>query len=316
MDLETKQIELAIKERLERAITLYSKPYYSNGLTPSTLGHKCDRYLWLGLNWIMEPTTYNADTLRLFETGRLEEARMVEWLKMAGLTILDKDPNSEEQWEGIALGGHLKGRVDGIITAGMPNDSTGKYVLECKTHSQKSFDDLIDKGVFKSKIDHYLQIQLYMFLLKIDKGLYMAKNKNNDQLHFEIIHLDREYAKQVGDRARNILKTRSLPEQISKNPNFYLCKGFNCDFYDYCFGSAKIERNCRTCNYSNPINNGSWQCGKFDKVLKKYEQENGCEAHRYNLTLIKGEISYHNEDTDAYHYILDDGADYVDYGEE
>lgn len=287
MNLDTKEVELEIKERLEKVMTIRSKTNYRNKITPTILGNECDRYVWLSLNWVTKPLGHSDKSLRLFETGRIEEGRLIKWLEMAGLIISTADPATGEQWEVTALGGHFSGRVDGIITRGMPKDQDGKYVLECKTHNQKSFEDLINKGVIKSKPSHYMQMQLYMYLLNIDKGLYAAKNKNDEQLHFEIIHLDVEYAKQVGDRAARLMASRVLPEPISKSPYFYLCKSFKCDFYDFCFGNVEINKNCRTCQNLFPKKEGIWECSRLNKKINKSAQEIGCSDHIYKETLTK-----------------------------
>ena len=66
------------------------------------------------------------------------------------------------------------GSIDGIIEKGVPEAPTKRHILECKTHSLKSFKDLCDKGVQESKPQHWCQMQLYMHGTGIDRALYFA----------------------------------------------------------------------------------------------------------------------------------------------
>ena len=79
--------------------------------------------------------------LRLFETGRLEEERLVRNLRRIGVTVLDVDPETGRQWHVQAHGGHFGGSLDGVGLGILEAPRTW-HVLEFKTHNAKSFAEL------------------------------------------------------------------------------------------------------------------------------------------------------------------------------
>jgi len=98
-------------EAMEGAVEDKAKPYLPATIGGSTIGHKCERYLWYRFRWAASPERFDGRMLRLFETGHLEEARMVGWLRDAGCVVHDIDPATGRQWKVLALGGHFKGYI-------------------------------------------------------------------------------------------------------------------------------------------------------------------------------------------------------------
>src|SRR4051812_24610087 len=82
-------------------------------LGASIIGHECERYLWLTFRWAVR-VQYAGQLLRLFETGQLEEARLVKNLRDAGVTVFEVDPDTGRQWAIRAVDGHFGGSADGI----------------------------------------------------------------------------------------------------------------------------------------------------------------------------------------------------------
>ena len=79
------------------------------------------------------------------------------------------------------------------------------HVVEFKTHAQKSFTDLAAKKVRESKPQHYAQMQVYMLLTEISRAIYLAVNKNTDDLYVERIELDKAFAAQLLEKAGRII---------------------------------------------------------------------------------------------------------------
>jgi hypothetical protein len=79
--------------------------------------------------------------LRLFETGRLEEERLIRNLRRIGVTVLDVDPETGRQWHVQAYGGHFGGSMDGA-GLGVPEAPKTRHALEFKTHNARSFAEL------------------------------------------------------------------------------------------------------------------------------------------------------------------------------
>lgn len=78
-------------------------------------------------------------------------------------------------------------------------------MLEFKTHAAKSFVDLVAKGVQRSKPQHYAQMQIYMRLTGMTRAMYLAVNKDNDDLYVERVEVDGDFADRLLAKAGRII---------------------------------------------------------------------------------------------------------------
>ena len=101
-------------------------------LGASQIGKACERALWYDFRWVTR-SGFPGRILRLFETGQLEEARIVRNLRRIGATVLEVDPETGRQWRVEAHGGHFGGSLDGVAL-GLPEAPKTWHVLEFKTH--------------------------------------------------------------------------------------------------------------------------------------------------------------------------------------
>ena len=76
------------------------------------------------------------------------------------------DPDSGDQWRVSAVNGHFGGSLDGVAK-GLPEAPKSPAILEMKTHNEKSFKELMSKGVKNAKPQHYAQMTVYMGLMEI-----------------------------------------------------------------------------------------------------------------------------------------------------
>src|SRR5687768_13352697 len=158
---------------------------FRSHLGASIIGNECERSLWYSFRWATR-VQHAGRLLRLFQTGHLEEARLVKDLRAAGVTVMDVDPNSGKQWSFAAVDGHFGGSADGIVIGLLEAPKTA-HLLEVKTHNQKSFAALQKHGVEKSKPNHYAQMQVYLSMLGLERAFYLALNKNDETIHSERI---------------------------------------------------------------------------------------------------------------------------------
>jgi hypothetical protein len=114
-------------------------------LGASVIGRECDRALWYEFRWATR-ATHAGRMLRLFETGRLEEDRLIRNLRRIGVTVLDLDPDTGRQWHVQAHAGHFGGSLDGV-GLGIPEAPKTWHVIELKTHNARSFAELRTHGV-------------------------------------------------------------------------------------------------------------------------------------------------------------------------
>ena len=268
----------------------YGVPEPDDGLRPhlgaSQIGKACDRQLWYTFRWA-ERKSFEGRMLRLFETGHLEEPRLVANLRAIGVTVHDTDP-SGAQWRVETLGGHFGGSMDGALV-GVPEAPKTWHVGEFKTASEKVFNEMKKKGVKLTKPEHYWQVTTYMGLTGMERALYIMKNKNTDELHVERVEFDADLFKKIIDRATRIVNAEEPPARISDDPSWYECKF--CDFQAQCHGTTAPLVNCRTCAHSTPEMGGNqlWTCADGNGAkhpIPLSTQKVGCSSHRYIPVLL------------------------------
>lgn len=292
----------AIYAAYERAAEKEERPY----LGASIIGDECEKKLWLAFRWAFEPERFDGRKLRLFETGHIEEDRMIEDLGAAGIEVWDRDPDTGEQWSVEDVGGHFRGHLDGIVLR-VPDAPATPHVLECKTHNERSWKELVAKGVEAAKPVHFAQMQVYMHLKGMTRALYLAVNKNTDELHAERVRYDAAKASALMAKASRIINAARPPGGIDGS---WQC-GF-CPARNVCQDGLFARRHCRTCLHSSPVPDG-WHCALQDRELTIEDQRSGCPSHRFIPDLVPGEqVDVVGE---AIHYLLRGGAVWVDGGE-
>lgn len=261
---------------------------FRSHLGASLVGTKCARAIWYGFHWATK-SDFSGRILRLFNRGHLEEARFIAMLQTIGVHVVQADENGN-QYRISGANGHYGGSGDGVAF-GIPDLSPGMWaLLEFKTHNDASFKKLKEDGVRSAKFEHYVQMQQYMKKMGLGASLYMAVNKNTDELYGEIIPLDTPVADQFIDRGEKIVWLKRAPEKLGNppSPGNFDCKW--CDHRPICFLGATPPVNCRTCSYATPLDtgNGEWGCtnpmfqvsafSNSPMVLEKSVQLTGC-AH-------------------------------------
>jgi len=289
-----------------------------NRLRPSELGHECARYLWYRFRWADEHETFEGRMLRLFDTGHSQEDRMIADLRSVGAEVYARDPdNPKEQIAMEMLNGHSKGFLDGV-GGNIPHANSEWCVVECKSHSEKSFKALEKDGVEIAKPQHYGQMQLYMKHHKLDEALYISVCKNTDDIYCEFVPYNQRYAEALENKAKTIVALKSIPPRINNNPTFFKCKF--CSAHAVCHQGALPPRSCRTCQYVTPDLVGEvkqgWTCTLQDKSLDLDDQRRGCEYHRYNPHMVKGTNTEERVvgSNVTYVYVDENGQIYEDAG--
>ena len=241
----------------------HDEPFRTH-LGASVIGGECGRAIWYGFHWFTEPK-FDGRILRLFNRGHLEEARFIAALLCIGVEIFQQDEHGK-QFRISDVGGHFGGSGDGVAI-GIPDVPAGTpCLLEFKTHNDKSFKKLVSDGVRNVKFEHFVQMQVYMRKMGLAVAMYGAVNKNDDDFHFEIIHLDSTIADQFVQRGRTIILMQEPPAKLSESPGWFECKW--CDHKSVCHLKSTPARNCRTCKHSEAREDGQWWCGNKDRQLE------------------------------------------------
>jgi CRISPR/Cas system-associated exonuclease Cas4 (RecB family) len=249
-------------------------------LGASVLGHDCSRNLWYLFRNALLPT-FSGKLLRVFLRGKNEEAVVFDELRAIGVELHTEMDGKQIDCRDES--GHIGGSVDGI-GKGFPEAPNTWAVLEIKTHAAKSFNDMVKHKVQASKPQHFAQMQVYMGLLGIDRALYFAVNKDNDDLYTEWVHFDPAAFDGLIKRGRSIIDLTEPPQRLSEDANHWQCR--YCQHHALCHQKRVAETNCRTCVHSTPGERGTWHCARHDKVLSRDEEMSACEQHLLIPALI------------------------------
>lgn len=227
----------------------------------SQIGNECSRALWYQFRWAWSPQ-FEGRLLRLFETGDREEERIVKNLRDIGVTVWERDPETGKQIRFEACGGHFALSLDGV-GEGLP-ESKRPHTLEFKTMNDKNFKSTQRMGVEKAKPIYWAQCQVGMHLSGLDRCLFVAVNKNTDDIYAERIKLDPAEAMKLIAKAERIVFAALPPEKLSEDASDWRCKF--CPYWATCHGCKIPEVHCRTCAHVTPEGDGSWSCTKGHKV--------------------------------------------------
>ena len=255
-------------------------------LGASQIGKECERYLWYCFRVLGGKPSFDGRMYRLFETGNLAEARFVAELRGIGCEVHEVGEDGK-QIAVSALGGHFKGHMDGVAL-GIPEAPKTWHVLEFKTHNAKSWEKLRSVGVKAAKPEHYAQMQVYMGLAGLTRALYLAVNKDTDELYDERIEFNAKEFKIFMAKAERIIRANEPPLRISTRPDDFRCKF--CDAFDACWGNeAKAVclpcKSCRSCCHATPEIDkdedwARWTCNRAGRGDITYlEQLAACEEH-------------------------------------
>jgi len=247
-------------------------------LGASVIGKECSRALWYAFRWAAKEQ-FDGRMLRLFQTGHLAEPRFVADLRSIGATVYDVNPADGKQFGFVGHGGHARGHMDGAVQ-NIPGGGKKWHVAEFKTHSAKSFATLKKDGVKKAKPEHYAQMTWYMGKSGMDRALYLAVNKDTDELYSERLEFDKVAFEQIEAKFDSIIFAAEPPAKISNDPKFYLCNW--CTHKEVCHGHRVPEVSCRTCVHSTPEREGDgrWSCAKWNEPSIPTEpQRTGCSQH-------------------------------------
>ncbi len=228
---------------------------FRNHLGASMIGRQCDRELWYSFVWA-KVVSFQGRILRLFQRGHLEEVRFVALLRMINCTVWQHDANGK-QFRIHGANGHYGGSLDGVVQ-GIPECPNEPVLAEFKTHSANSFAKLESLGVALAKPEHFVQMQCYGRAYNLKTALYMAVNKDNDDLYAELITIDPRIGADFESRALAITSARVPPPRCSEEPGYYGCR--YCDYSSLCHKGGQYFRSCRTCKSGNPAEDGSWVC--------------------------------------------------------
>lgn len=193
---------------------------------------------------------------------------------MAGFVVLRFDADGK-QFRIVSANGHFGGSLDGIaIHSLFPGV---EFLIEFKTHNTKSFCYTHSDGVSMAKPEHWGQMCLYGYKRGIKYAIYFAVNKNDDDLHLQIVELDWTLGANLDSKGEYVIVSQTPPPRISEQPSYFKCKC--CDFLGVCHHGEPVEKNCRSCRHASPVANAEWFCSQFGANIPADFIPKGCDKH-------------------------------------
>jgi len=284
----------------------------NRGIPMSLIANECERAIWYQLRWATASEVITGVKQRRFDTGNLEEERLLDDLENAGITVERVDPATGAQFRVELADGWLRGKMDGRAT-GVPEAPKTVHVIEIKSHNDKSFKELAKKKLKDAKPDHFAQCQAYMKAEHLTRCLYLAVNKNTDELYAERIEFDKVFADRLELKARRIVAADVAPAKLHEDPNAkaaWQCQW--CPALPQCHEQRFARVNCRTCINFEFRPGAVAYCTHWNKELEYDEQQKGCDKHIYLPSLVPGEQTDANEAERTVTYTLHDGTVWTD----
>lgn len=267
-----------IRTKVEKKIEDDNKPdQVRKYLGISGLGHPCTRYLWYRFRLWQGPEILTPRQRRLYGRGHREEPIIIDDLKKIGVKIVSVD-----QDECSAIGDHLKGHLDAILS-NVPGLKKFKEILgEFKTSATKYFNQLEkSQSVEKTFPSHFAQIQGYMHLFKIKVCLYICVCKEDDRRYYEVVHYDKDFGKGLMEKADEIILSDLAPFRLGKS-DYYRCGPAWCEFRNLCHFQdlTKAIRTCRSCRSVEVHEKGEWYCVKRKEKRSWKDQRKACKKYQ------------------------------------
>ena len=262
---------------IDKAYADTQESSFRTHLGASVMGHPCARKAWYTFRWARDKK-HLGRMIRLFRRGHDEEDRFIEALQKIGVEIESADPETGEQFRFSDFNGHFGGSADSIIRNGEALGDLrvkGEGLAEFKTSGDKYFKRLQELGVTSAKLEHVVQMQLYMHYLGLSWGLYLSVNKNTDELYAEIVFYREEIAEKYREWANLIIEAIEAPPKVHPSGSWWMCK--MCDFREICHQDKQPDKNCRSCVMARAVRDGKWYCTHHRSDIPEEFIREGCD---------------------------------------
>ena len=283
--IEIKEVDAALEEA-DRALEQREAARPRRLHLGMSGGGMCPRKQWYGWLWAHD-NFISARGLKAIDDGNRHEDIVAQRIQMIDdITLMTRDPETGGQFEVVDGGGHVRGHMDGVVYHHPAAPKTA-HVWECKVTNERKLNEF---RKIKAKDGQKATLKQWNFVYWVQAQLYMlyghykrhwtvvasAGARDWDACRTELVRDEAEY---FAERLRSMVENyNELPERISESPTHFECRW--CDAKEVCHAGATVERNCRTCAYSRPVEGPQWHCQKHDEILSPEKQAAGCDAYQ------------------------------------
>ena len=269
--------ELIENDINEFCVKLYDDGEHRNHLGASIIGDPCSRQLWYTFRWCQRQT-FDGRMHRLFNVGNEAEPRFIKYLEGIGFKVQRFENGKQFRMSGV--NGHYGGSIDARLQAPARYNLSEDLIFlgEFKTNNTGAgFTKVEKEGVAKAKPRHYAQACQYGYKLQLKYCIYLIENKNDSTITVKVFPLDWNYGQLLEKKAEDIINSAFPPARISENKAYHECQ--YCDYQDICHDGAKVEINCRSCKFCQPVENAEWFCHRYKQIVPLEFIKTGCEFH-------------------------------------
>lgn len=205
----------------------------------SAVGADCERALQFEYAGAPREKAFGPNTLRKFDLGHMSEEISRAWLSDGGFHISQRSQKTGQLFRFSQLDGKFAGTPDGVIIAGPEIDGVGYPALwEHKGVGNKTFKEIVTKGLKKARPKYYAQVAIYQAYLDLtdNPAIFTVTNLDTaEQLHLTI-PFDADEAQRMTDRAVRVINATEagdlLPRPFADQTHF-ICR--MCSFSERCW---------------------------------------------------------------------------------
>lgn len=212
-------------------------------LGASAIGGECERAIQLdyldanGKAPARPGKDFTGKTLRTFAAGHSFEELAIGWLRAAGFNLRTRGRDGKQF--GFSTGGErFRGHCDGVILGG-PDAIATPALWEHKALGNKSWQEVVKKGVTKARPGYAAQLALYQGYLELadNPALFTATNRDTLELYHELVPFDGALAQAMSDRAVRVLQASDAGELIPREfaEENFVCRW--CRWREFCWGA-------------------------------------------------------------------------------
>jgi hypothetical protein len=113
---------------------------------------------------------------------------------------------------------------------------------ECKSASDKKFNEFVRKGVAEANPVYAAQIAIYQAYMDLAENpcVFTVLNKNTSEIYIEMVPFNGELAQATSDKAVQILKATQANDmlpRVAQNDDYFVCKW--CEFRNTCWSKKE-----------------------------------------------------------------------------
>jgi len=193
------RVDLGLTSLIQEGLERKNSPPRAGVFYPSTLGNKCDRYMYMAYNGMLLWSDIPPRIQRIFDVGGAFEERFEKYLDKVKILVSRELPIKTEEPP-------ISGRIDFIV---YPDDPVP---VELKTIKQEEYKKL--RG---PKPEHLMQLQLYLNMGNYKHGYILYENKNTQDWKCFRLDKDELLWDSVVERCNLVMAMTEAPEKCTGN---------------------------------------------------------------------------------------------------